>query len=43
MRKLPLTNLFISKEEADLVKQYADKITEAYTGGVMPTNFNVSQ
>jgi major membrane immunogen (membrane-anchored lipoprotein) len=37
-----LTNLFISKEEADLVKQYFDKITEAYTGGVMPTNFNVN-
>lgn len=38
-----LTNLFISKEEADIVKQYFDKITEAYTGGVMPANFNVSQ
>lgn len=38
-----LTNLFISKEEAELVKQYFDKITEAYTGGIIPTNFNVNQ
>lgn len=37
-----LTNLFISKEEADLVKQYFDKISEAYTGGVIPVNFNVN-
>lgn len=38
-----ICNLFISKEEVELVKQYMDRITEAYTGGVIPKNFNVSQ
>jgi len=36
-----ITNQFISKEDVELVKQYFDKITESYTGGVVPTQFNV--
>lgn len=36
-------NLFIAKEEIELVKQNMEKITESYTGGVMPKNFNVSE
>lgn len=36
-----ISNIFISKEDVDLVKKYFDQITEAYTGGVVPTNFNV--
>ena len=38
-----VTNLFVSKEDIELVKQYFDKITEAYTGGMVPTNFNVAE
>jgi hypothetical protein len=37
-----LTNIFVSKEDIEMVKQYSDKITEAYTG-MAPTNFNVSE
>lgn len=38
-----ITNLFVSKEDVELIKTYFDKITEAYTGGVVPTNFNVAE
>jgi nicotinamide mononucleotide adenylyltransferase len=37
-----LTNVFVSKEDIELVKQYSDKITEAYTG-MAPSNFNVPE
>lgn len=37
-----ICNLFIAKEEIELVKQNMDKITESYTGGIIPKNFNVS-
>jgi hypothetical protein len=37
-----VTNLFVSKEDIELVKQYSDKIMEAYTG-MAPSNFNVTQ
>jgi hypothetical protein len=37
-----VTNLFVSKEDIGLVKQYSDKITEAYTG-MAPSNFNVPE
>jgi hypothetical protein len=37
-----VTNVFLSKEDIELVKQYSPKITEAYTG-MAPTNFNVQQ
>jgi hypothetical protein len=36
-----VTNIFVSKEDIELVKQYSAKITEAYTGGMAPSNFNV--
>jgi hypothetical protein len=35
-----ISNVFIDKTEAELVKQYFNKITEAYTG-MAPSNFNV--
>jgi hypothetical protein len=38
-----ISNQFISKEDVELVKQNFDKITEAYTGGIIPTNFNVNE
>jgi len=38
-----VSNQFITNEEIELVKQNFDKITEAYTGGIIPTNFNVSE
>jgi hypothetical protein len=37
-----VTNLFVSKEDVELVKQYSEKIMEAYTG-MAPSNFNVIQ
>lgn len=37
-----VTNIFVSKEDIELVKQYSDKIMEAYSG-LAPTNFNVTQ
>lgn len=37
-----VTNLFICKEDVELVKQYSDKITEAYTG-MAPSNFNIPE
>lgn len=37
-----ITNVFVSKEDIEMVKQYSDKITEAYTG-MAPTNFNVPE
>jgi hypothetical protein len=36
-----ITNLFIDKAEAELVKEYFEKITEAYTGIAAPSNYNV--
>jgi hypothetical protein len=36
-----VTNLFIDKAEAELVKQYFEKITEAYTGIAAPSNYNI--
>lgn len=38
-----VTNIFVSKEDIELVKQYSPKITEAYTGGIAPSDFNVQQ
>jgi len=38
-----ISNQFISSEDVELVKLNFDKITEAYTGGVVPTNFNVKE
>jgi hypothetical protein len=37
-----VTNIFVSREDIELVKQYADKITEAYTG-MAPSNFKVPE
>jgi hypothetical protein len=37
-----ICNVFIDPKEAELVKQYADQITEAYTG-MAPSNFNVKE
>jgi hypothetical protein len=37
-----VTNIFVSKEDIELVKQYSDKITEAYTG-MAPSNFNIAE
>jgi hypothetical protein len=37
-----VTNIFMSKEDIELVKQYSPKITETYTG-MAPSNFNVSE
>ena len=38
-----ISNQFITSEDIELVKQNFDKITEAYTGGIIPTNFNVNE
>lgn len=37
-----ITNIFISKKEIELVEEYFDKITEAYSKVPAPTNFNIS-
>lgn len=36
-----ITNQFISKDDIELVKKNLSKIQETYTGGIIPTNFNV--
>jgi hypothetical protein len=38
-----LTNVFVAKEDVELVRQYGDKITAAYTGGIVPTHFQVPE
>jgi hypothetical protein len=37
-----ITNVFLSNEDIELVKQYSDKIKETYTG-MAPTNFNIQE
>lgn len=37
-----VTNVFLSSEDIELVKQYSDKIKETYTG-MAPSNFNIQE
>ncbi len=37
-----ISNVFVSKREIELVEEYFDKITEAYTKVAAPTNFNIN-
>ena len=38
-----MTNQYIAKEDVELVNNYYDEITQAYTGGIVPVNFNIRE